>query len=138
MNLFNWIDELFVGKRDWNSFSESDQKKFSPFMVNRYLSMSGDYLQIVNYMQKYWMVTPHKSLYQFYCNLLPKKKTFLRYMNGKKQKTNQLVIPFITEYFDVSKHEASEYYNLMSKEELILLIKKFGKSDKEIKKMKIK
>ena len=27
MNLFNWIDELFVGKRDWNSFSESDQKK---------------------------------------------------------------------------------------------------------------
>ena len=138
MNLFNWIDELFVGKRDWNSFSESDQKKFSPFMVNRYLSMGSDYLQIVNYMQKYWMVTPHKSLYQFYCNLLPKKKTFLRYMNGKQQKTNQLVIPFITEYFDVSKHEASEYYNLMSKEELILLIKKFGKSDKEIKKMKIK
>ena len=138
MNLFNWIDELFVGKRDWNSFSESDQKKFSPFMVNRYLSMGGDYLQIVNYMQKYWMVTPHKSLYQFYCNLLPKKKTFLRYMNGKKQKTNQLVIPFITEYFQVSKHEASEYYDLMTKEELILLIKKFGKSDKEIKKMKIK
>ena len=49
MNLFNWIDELFVGKRDWNSFSESDQKKFSPFMVNRYLSMGSDYLQIVNY-----------------------------------------------------------------------------------------
>ena len=138
MNLFNWIDELFVGKRDWNSFSESDQKKFSPFMVNRYLSMGSDYLQIVNYMQKYWMVTPHKSLYQFYCNLLPKKKTYLRYLSGKKEKTNDKVVPFIMEYFEVSKLQAADYYDLMLKEDLILLLKKFGKSDKEIKKMRIR
>ena len=34
MNLFKWIDELFVGKRDWDSFSDADKKSFSPFMIN--------------------------------------------------------------------------------------------------------
>ena len=27
MNLFKWINELFVGKRDWDSFSDEDKKK---------------------------------------------------------------------------------------------------------------
>ena len=41
-------------------------------------------------------------------------------------------------YFEVSKLQAADYYDLMLKDDLILLVKKFGKSDKEIKKMRIK
>ena len=33
MNLFKWINELFVGKRDWDSFSDADKKTFSPFIL---------------------------------------------------------------------------------------------------------
>ena len=139
MNLFSWINELFVGKRDWDSFSDADKKKFSPFMVNRYLSMGEDFLPFINHFQKYTIeVMPHKAVYQFYCNLLPKKKTYLKYMSGKKERTNDLVVPFIMKYFEISKYQAAEYYDLMSKEELTLLVKKFGNSDKEIKKMKIR
>ena len=139
MNLFDWINELFVGKRNWDTFSDADKKKFSPFMVNRYLSMNDDFLPFVNYFQKYTIeVMPRKVVYQFYCNLLPKKKIYLRYLSGKKEKTNDKVVPFIMEYFEVSKLQAADYYDLMTKEDLILLLKKFGKSDKEIKKMKIR
>ena len=139
MNLFSWINELFVGKRDWDSFSDADKKKFSPFMVNRYLSMSDDFLPFVNHFQKYTIeVMPSKAVYKFYCNLLPKKKTYLRYLSGKKEKTNEKVVPYIMKYFEVSKSQASDYYYLMSKDDLTLLVKKFGKSDKEIKKMRIK
>jgi len=49
MNLFSWIDELFVKKRAWDSFSAEDQKKFSPVMVNRYLSINNDFLSIINH-----------------------------------------------------------------------------------------
>ena len=137
--LFLWIDELFVGKRNWDGFKDVDKKKFSPYMVNRYLSMNDDFLPFVNYFQKYTTeVMPAKSVYQFYCNLLPKKKTYLKYMSGKKERTNESVVPFIMKYFEVSKLQAADYYDLMSKEELTLLVKKYGKSDKEIKKMKIR
>jgi len=139
MNLFSWIDELFVKKRKWDSFSDEDKKKFSPFMVNRYLSMNDDFLPIINHFQKLTIeVMPIGVVYKFYCSLLPKKKTFLRYLSGKKTKTNEKVVPFIQEYFEASKLQASEYYNLMTTDELKSLLKKYGKSDKEIKKMGVK
>ena len=139
MNLFSWINELFVGKRDWDSFSDEDKKKFSPFMVNRYLSMSEDFLPLVNYIQKYAIeIMPHKSLYQFYCELLPKKKTYLKYLTGNKYKIDDAVYECLVKYFEVSKKQALEYYRLMDKKDLKLLLKKFGKSDKEIKNMGIR
>ena len=139
MNLFSWIDELFVKKRAWDSFSAEDQKKFSPFMVNRYLSMNNDFLPIINHFQKLTIeVMPIGVVYKFYCSLLPKKKTYLRYLSGKKTKTNEKVVPFIQKYFEVSKLQASEYYNLMTTDELKLLLKQYGKTDNEIKKMGVK
>tara|TARA_R110000824_G_scaffold240681_2_gene429313 strand:+ start:3671 stop:4090 length:420 start_codon:yes stop_codon:yes gene_type:complete len=139
MNLFSWIDELFVKKRPWDSFSEAEQKKFSPFMVNRYLSMNNDFLPIVNHFQKLTIETmPPSAVYRFYCSLLPKKKTYLKYLSGKKNKTNEKVVPFIQEYFEVSKLQASEYYQLMTVQQKFFLLKKYGKSDKEIKGMKIR
>jgi len=137
--LFHWVDELFVGKRDWNNFLDVDKKKFSPFMINRYLSMSNDFLPIVNHFQKLTTeVMPHSAVYKFYCSLLPNKKTYLRYLSGKKTKVNEEVVPFIQEYFEVSKIQAGEYYNLMTNVELKSLLTKYGKTEKEIKKMGVK
>ena len=139
MNLFSWIDELFVKKRAWDSFSDEDRKKFSPFMVNRYLSMNDDFLPIVNHFQNLTIeVMPIGVVYKFYCSLLPKKKTYLRYLSGKKTKTNEEVVPFIQKYFLASKLQASEYYNMMTTDEIKSLLKKYGKTDKEIKKMGVK
>ena len=139
MNLFSWINELFVGKRNWDTFSDADKKKFSPFMVNRYLSMNDDFLPFVNYFQKYTIeVMPPKVVYQFYCNLLPKKKTYLKYLTGNKYKIDDTVAECLIKYFEVSKKQALEYYRLMDKKDLKLLLKKFGKSDKEIKNMGIR
>ena len=139
MNLFSWINELFVGKRNWDTFSDADKKKFSPFMVNRYLSMNDDFLSFVNYFQKYTIeIMPRKSVYQFYCKLLPKKKTYLKYLTGNKYKIDDTVVECLIKYFEVSKKQALEYYRLMDKKDLKLLLKKFGKSDKEIKDMGIR
>ena len=139
MNLFSWINELFVGKRNWDTFSDADKKKFSPFMVNRYLSMNDDFLSFVNYFQKYTIeIMPRKSVYQFYCKLLPKKKTYLKYLTGNKYKIDDAVYECLVKYFEVSKKQALEYYRLMDKKDLKLLLKKFGKTDKEIKEMKVR
>ena len=136
MNLFKWIDELFVGKRDWDSFSDADKKSFSPFMIVRYLSMNKDILPLVNHYQNYIIeVMPHKTVYQFWCGVLPKKKTYLKYIKGKKDKFNKEVIDYLVRYFEVSKQQASEYVKLIPKENLAHMLKEYGKTDKEIKKM---
>ena len=78
---------------------------------------------------------PHKAVYQFWCGVLPKKKTYLKYIKGKKDKFNKEVIDYLVDYFEVSRLQASEYFELIPKQNLIHMLKEYGKSDKEIKKL---
>ena len=34
MTIFDWINQILVDKKPWNYFDESDQKTFSPFIIN--------------------------------------------------------------------------------------------------------
>jgi len=67
--------------------------------------------------------------------VLPKKKTYLKYIKGKKDKYNKEVIDYLVDYFEVSRLQASEYRDLIPKEKLIYMLKEYGKNDKEIKKL---
>tara|TARA_A100001391_G_C5070078_1_gene278053 strand:+ start:94 stop:513 length:420 start_codon:yes stop_codon:yes gene_type:complete len=139
MNLFKWINEVFMGKRDWNSFTDEDRKTFSPFMINRYLSMKEDYLPLVNHFQKLTIGTmPHSAVYRFYCNLLPKRKEYLKYISGNKRKVNKDLIGYLVDYFEISTNQALDYYDLLSKDDLKSILKEYGKSKKEMKSMGVK
>ena len=57
--------------------SEDEQKKFSPFIINRWLSMDKDFIEIVNFFQKYSIGTLEpREVYKWYCDILPKGKRF--------------------------------------------------------------
>ena len=47
MTIFDWINQILVKKTHWNKFTEDEQKKFSPFIINRWLSMDKDFIEIV-------------------------------------------------------------------------------------------
>ena len=135
MNLFKWINELFVGKRDWDSFSDADKKSFSPFMVIRYLSMGKDFLPLVNHIKIMLFKICHIKLsISFGVVFLPKKKTYLKYIKGKKDKFNKEIIDYLVEYFEVSRLQASEYISIDTKDSMKDLLREFGKTEKEIKK----
>ena len=105
-------------------------------MINRYLSMGEDFLPLVNHFQNYVInEMPHGIDYRFYCDLLPKKKMYLKYIKGKKDKFNKEIINYIVEYFEVSRLQASEYIPLIPKESMKNLLREFGKNEKEIKKL---
>ena len=77
MNLFDWLNEISYKKTPWSSFTQDDKSTFNPFMINRFISMKGDYIDLVNMVSKYQYL-PNSKLYEFYCNTIPKKKTFFR------------------------------------------------------------
>ena len=73
MTIFNWLNQLFVNKNSWDSFTEEEQKKFSPFIINRFLSMDKEFIEIVNMFQPYAIGSLEpKDVYEFYRNLFPK------------------------------------------------------------------
>ena len=135
MTIFEWINQILIHKKSWDSFTESDQKSFSPFIINRWLSMDEEFIEVVNYFQKYAIETlESREVYKWYCNLLPKGKRYNKYIkNQKKNKYDPFLIEIICKYFECSKLEAIENIPFISEEELIEILEKYGTNPKQIK-----
>ena len=137
MTIFNWINEILVSKKHWNDFTEDEQKKFSPFIINRWLSMDKDFLEIVNYFQKYSIGTLEpREVYKWYCDMLPKGKRFNKYIKSKKEKKyNTELIDIMVKHFECSKSQVKDYLELIQKNELIEILEKYGMNEKTIKRL---
>ena len=82
-SLFEHINQITTIQNPnyWDEISDEDKKSWSNYMVNRFLSMNSDWMELVNELQKYNLQP--KELYKLYTNILPKGKRWLRYMKGK-------------------------------------------------------
>ena len=137
MTIFNWINEILVSKKHWNDFTNDEQKKFSPFIINRWLSMDNEFLEIVNFFQKYSIGTLEpREVYKWYCDMLPKGKRFNKYIKGKKDKKyNTELIDILVTHFECSKLQVKDYLELIHKDELIEILGKYGMNEKTIKRL---
>ena len=137
MTIFNWINEILVTKKNWDDFTEDEQKKFSPFIINRWLSMDKDFLEIVNFFQKYSIGTLEpREVYKWYCDMLPKGKRFNKYIKGKKDKKyNTELIDIMVQHFECSKSQVKDYLDLIAKDELMEILEKYGMNEKTIKRL---
>ena len=137
MTIFDWINQILVKKTHWNEFTDDDQKKFSPFIINRWLSMDKDFLEIVNFFQKYSIGTLEpREVYKWYCDMLPKGKRFNKYIKGKKDKKyNTELIDIMVMHFECSKLQVKDYLDLIHKDELIEILEKYGMNEKTIKRL---
>ena len=137
MTIVEWINQILMYKTPWENFDESEHKTFSPFIVNRWLSMDNDFIEIVNFFQKYSIgLLEPKDTYKWYCDVLPKGKRFNRYIKGKKHKKyDKELVKMVCKYFEISKKECIEYIELMDKEQLKSLLELYGKEPKQIKKL---
>ena len=135
MTIIDWINQVLVHKKSWDSFNESEQKSFNPFIINRWLSMDEEFIEVVNYFQKYSIGTLEpREVYKWYSNFLPKGKRFNKYIKGKKNKKyDPELINIMCEYFQCSKTEVKENLSLISKEELKEILQKYGTDPKQIK-----
>ena len=137
MTIIDWMNQLLVHKKHWDDFTEDEQKKFSPFIINRWLSMDKDFLEIVNYFQKYSIGTLEpREVYKWYCDMLPKGKRFNKYIKGKKDKKyNTELIDIMVTHFECSKLQVKDYLDLIAKNELIEILEKYGMNEKTIKRL---
>ena len=137
MTIFDWISQILVKKTHWNDFTEDEQKKFSPFIINRWLSMDKDFIEIVNFFQKYSIGTLEpREVYKWYCDMLPKGKRFNKYIKGKKDKKyNSELIDIMVTHFECSKSQVKDYLDLIAKDELIEILEKYGMNEKTIKRL---
>ena len=133
MTIFDWLNEISYNKRPWSSFNIEDRESFNSYMINRFISMKKDYIDFVNTIQKYSI--NKELLYNYYCQLIPKRKTFFRYIKPKKNTLNSNLIAILAKYFELSKREIKDNYQLIGKDLSQNILQNMGMNNKEIKKL---
>jgi len=135
--MFDLMSGLTDKKREWSKWSETDQKKFSVFIVNRWLSMRMELTELINEFQTYTIgqLSP-RDTYRLYYDLLPTNKSFAKYIKGKSEdRYEKDLVAQIAEHYQVSKSEASDYVELMDKTQCDRILTMYGYSDGEKKKL---
>ena len=133
MNIFDWLNEISYKKSPWSSFSEDDKDNFNSYMINRFVSMKSNYIDLVNLIQKYTI--PKSVLYNYYCKTIPKSRTFFRYIKPKKSNINKDLLNILSKHLQLSKREIKDNYNLIGKDFKIELLTNLNINNKQIKKL---
>ena len=140
-SLFDHVNQVTAVQNPnyWEDISDEDKKTWSNYMVNRFLSMKSDWIDLVNEVQKYPLEP--KELYKVYTNILPKKKQWLRYIKGdKKMDYPKWVYEIVAKDMQVSMREAVsavEVYAISTggQSELADILLKYGTEEKEVRKL---
>jgi hypothetical protein len=113
--IFDLLSCLFDKKTKWNDLSDVDQKQFSPYMINRFISMDPDYIETVNYLQQYTLTGMRpKDVYNLYLDLLPKKKFWAKYIKSKSEEDSKISKRLIEFLSQQEQWSTSETYDNLS------------------------
>jgi hypothetical protein len=136
-SIFDFMNALTSNKKSWDKWSETDQKRFTPFIMNRWLSMRMELTELVNELQPYTIgLLKPRDTYKLYHDLLPTNKGFAKYIKGKSEdKFDKTLVAQIAEYYQVSKSEAIDYIELMDKTSCERILTMYGYSEGDKKKM---
>lgn len=133
-NIFDWLKEITYIKSSSEKFTEGDWKNFNTYLIHRYLSMNQEYIDIVNYIQTI-PYTEKEKIYRIYCDMIPKKNVWLKYIKPTKKRTSDTLLQYIAKEYTISLGEAEEYTYILGKEGIIDILTRHGVDEKEQKKL---
>ena len=133
-NIFDWLNEITLYKTPAEEFTEKDWEKFNSYMVHRFVSMNLYYVELANLAQSL-MPNNKKQIYNLYKEMIPKRKTFFKYIKSKNKQPNKELVEKISSYFKVGEAEGSSYIHMLGRDSIVSLLREMGIEEKESKKL---
>jgi len=126
-SIFDILNHITYHKTKWEDLTEEEKAAVNPYMLHRFISMKQEYLDIVNLIQKYQNL-PAKAIYKFYCDVLPKQKTYFKYIKASGKQDNE-TIKYIAEYFSCSQREAKDYIDILDTNQISIILNEIKGND---------
>lgn len=132
--IFQWLNEITTHKTPVHEISEESWDKFNSYMIHRYVSMDMNYIDIVNYVQK---INPNnkKQIYSIYREMIPQKKTYLKYVKNENKKNYKELAEYIADYLECGLGEADEYIPILQEHGVRGILWKMGVEEDETEKL---
>jgi hypothetical protein len=137
MTPFDFLKLIHNKKVNWEDLTEEEQKAWNTFIINRALSFTSDYLDIINKIQPHTggQLTP-AEIFKYYQSMLPSNFRFQKWIKGTKtSKYNKGLVEVISAYLECSNKQAEDYLSILDKKEIKVLLQHIGIQDSEAKKL---
>lgn len=146
LSLFDHLKQItdVQNPKYWDTLTEADKKTWSNYMVFRFLSMKYEWIELIADLQPYLQEIPPKSLYLTLIDIIPKSRTFLKYMSPTKTENYEdWIVDLVGMKYEVSKSEAEEYVKILysikgGHQKLKEIAQSYGIEEKRIKGLKLK
>jgi hypothetical protein len=128
----------------FDKLTEEDLKSWSNFMINRFLSMKPEWVELVATLLPLTQTLQPKEMYKLYISVIPKGKHYLKYIKGKgDEKYEEFIIELLKKEYDCSERQAVEYIEVLyasreGREYMKYVSEKYGIDKKQITKLKLK
>lgn len=109
--------------------SKKDLSSFSPFMVNKVLSMDYDLIDICEYVNRHMNILSEDDYVKCMSSMIPRGRYKLTYRGRKKTETYDQSIEYIAKLYEIPIKDAEEYYKDLSDEQIEFILNKFGVSN---------
>lgn len=144
--LFDHIKEVtdVQNPKYWETLSDTDKKTWSNYMILRFLSMKYEWVDTIADLQPYVQELPPKVLYRALINIIPKSRTFLKYIKpASSEKYESWIVELVAKKYEVSISEAEEYVHILyqtndGKLHIKQIAEDYGTDPKQITKLKLK
>lgn len=133
--MFELINSILYDKRSWESFNPSQQNSFTIFSLNKALSNISDYIGSVNIINQYSTSLTNEQVYNFYKDLFPKKRLYVKYVKKTEPQYTKELLQFFSKRLKESKKNVEFMLNMFSREDVEDYLIQCGLEDKEIKNM---
>ena len=144
--LFDYLNAITAEQdpKYFDKLTEEDLKSWSNFMINRFLSMKPEWVELIASLLPLTQTLEPKEMYKLYISVLPKGKQYLKYTKGKSEdKYEQFIVDLLKKEYDCSENQAIEYLEVLyssreGREYLKYVCEKYGVDKKQITKLKLK
>ena len=133
-DIWGWLNEITLYKTPVEEISEESWNVWNSWLVHKYVSMDIRYIELANYIQ----TIPYdnkQQIYQIYREMIPKQKTFLKYVKSRTKKQPATLVEYVAKHFECSLGEAEEYIDILRENGVRSVLYKMGVEDKEIEKL---
>lgn len=111
------------------------EKDFNAFVVIRFISMTEEYCDLVNLVNRVHGPMDKKMVFKLLVNLIPRGKVFSKYVKPSKIEDDGS-IDNISKYYEISLREARLYFHIMGREWAEEISNKMSNNFESIKKSK--
>ena len=113
IELKDWLNSINQNKKNIMDEDPSSIKEYAPYIINRCLSGHIDCLMYANEMNKFSSLDK-KLQYDFFINIIRKKKRFSPWLKQEKIKDLEIV----KSYYGYSNEKAKQALNILTKKQL--------------------